>query len=97
MRDALEHVVSLGGGRNAYLDGYRVGGKTGTAQKAVNGVYQSGNYNLSMIAAAPMNDPQVMALFSGPEVMGVTKEEVLNEIGSAGVPEFGTNFVKGLL
>lgn len=45
----------------------------------------------------PMNDPQVMALFSGPEVMGVTKDDVLNEIGSAGVPEFGTNFVKGLL
>lgn len=60
MRDALEHVVSLGGGRNAYIDGYRVGGKTGTAQKAVNGVYQSGNYNLSMIAAAPMDDPQVV-------------------------------------
>jgi len=60
MRDALEHVVSLGGGRNAYIDGYRVGGKTGTAQKAVNGVYQSGNYNLSMIAAAPMDDPEVV-------------------------------------
>ena len=60
MRDALEHVVSLGGGRNAYIEGYRVGGKTGTAQKAVNGVYQSGNYNLSMIAAAPMDDPQVV-------------------------------------
>ncbi len=45
----------------------------------------------------PMNDPEVMALFSGPEVMNVTKDEVLNEVGSAGVPEFGTNFVKGLL
>ena len=60
MRDALEHVVSIGGGRNAYLDGYRVGGKTGTAQKAINGVYQSGNYNLSMIAAAPMDEPEVV-------------------------------------
>lgn len=45
----------------------------------------------------PMNDKEVMALFSGPEVMNVTKDDVLNEIGSAGVPEFGTNFVKGLL
>lgn len=60
MRDALEHVVSLGGGRNAYIDNYRVGGKTGTAQKAVNGIYQSGNYNLSMIAGAPMDDPSVV-------------------------------------
>ncbi len=60
MRDALEHVVSLGGGRNAYIEGYRVMGKTGTAQKAINGVYQSGNYNLSMIAGAPADDPSVV-------------------------------------
>ncbi len=60
MRDALEHVVSVGGGRTAYLEGYRVGGKTGTAQKAINGVYQAGNYNLSMIAAAPMDDPEIV-------------------------------------
>lgn len=62
MRDALEHVASLGSGRTAYIDGYRVGGKTGTAQ-IVNpdtGAYYDREYNLSMIASAPMDDPKVV-------------------------------------
>ena len=62
MKDALEHVVALGSGRTAYIDGYRVGGKTGTAQIAnpETGAYYEGEYNLSMIASAPMDDPQVV-------------------------------------
>lgn len=90
MRDALEHVVSLGGGRNAYIEGYRVGGKTGTAQKAVNGVYQSGNYNLSMIAAAPMDDPAVVvyvaidnpksAIQYGGTVAGPIVKDILSDV-----------------
>ncbi len=90
MRDALEHVVSLGGGRNAHIEGYRVGGKTGTAQKAVNGVYQSGNYNLSMIAAAPMDDPEVVvyvaidnpksAIQYGGTVAGPIVKEILSDV-----------------
>ena len=90
MRDALEHVVSLGGGRNAYIEGFRVGGKTGTAQKAVNGVYQSGNYNLSMIAAAPMDDPEVViyvaidnpksAVQYGGTVAGPIVKEILSDV-----------------
>ena len=63
MRDALEHVASLGSGRNAYIEGYRVGGKTGTAQIAnpETGGYYAGEYNLSMIASAPMDKPEVVA------------------------------------
>ncbi|NBK96511.1 MAG: stage V sporulation protein D [Erysipelotrichia bacterium] len=60
MRYALESVVANGGGKNAYIEGYKIGGKTGTAQKAVNGVYLSNEYILSMIAALPMENPQIV-------------------------------------
>ena len=60
MRDALETVVSDGGGRNAYIEGYRIGGKTGTAQKAVNGSYVGGGYILSFIGIAPIDDPEIV-------------------------------------
>ena len=56
----LESVVSLGTGRNAYIDGYRVGGKTGTAQKVNNGVYMTGNYIVSFIGFLPANNPKVV-------------------------------------
>ena len=60
MRIALESVVANGSGRNAYIDGYRVGGKTGSAQIAENGVYLANEYILSFIGAAPMNDPRIV-------------------------------------
>ena len=61
MKYSLENVSALGTGRNAYVDGYRVGGKTGTAQKVgENGQYMQGNYILSFLGAAPMNDPKAV-------------------------------------
>lgn len=60
MRYALESVVANGGGKPAYISGYKIGGKTGTAQKAENGVYMENEYILSMISAAPMDDPQIV-------------------------------------
>ncbi|WP_416327348.1 penicillin-binding transpeptidase domain-containing protein [[Eubacterium] hominis] len=60
MRYALESVVANGGGKPAYMEGYKIGGKTGTAQKAENGVYSSSNYVLSFLSAAPIDDPKIV-------------------------------------
>ena len=60
VRLALETVVAQGSGKGAFVDGFRVGGKTGTAQKVKNGVYMQGNYILSFIGFAPANDPQII-------------------------------------
>ena len=60
MRMALESVVSNGGGKMTYIDGYRVGGKTGTAQKVSDGRYLENNYIMSFMAVLPSNDPEVV-------------------------------------
>lgn len=61
MRYALESVVARGTGANAFRDGLRIGGKTGTAQKpAPGGGYLANNYIVSFIGGAPMNDPQLV-------------------------------------
>lgn len=59
-RYALETVVAQGTGHNAYLEGYRIGGKTGTAQKVDKGVYMQGNYILSFIGFMPADDPEIL-------------------------------------
>lgn len=60
VREALESVVANGSGRNAFVDGMRVGGKTGTAQKVVDGVYKDGDYIVSFIGFAPADDPELI-------------------------------------
>ncbi|NIK75872.1 stage V sporulation protein D (sporulation-specific penicillin-binding protein) [Paenibacillus castaneae] len=60
VRDALESVVAKGTGRNAFIDGYRVGGKTGTAQKVINGRYSPNEHIVSFIGFAPADDPQIV-------------------------------------
>lgn len=61
VREALESVVAQGTGRNAYVEGYRVGGKTGTAQKvAPGGGYLENNHIVSFIGFAPADDPQLV-------------------------------------
>ncbi len=60
MRRALENVVALGGGRSAFIDGYRIGGKTGTAQKVENGQYLVNNYIMSFMSVVPANDPEAV-------------------------------------
>ncbi|HHW06613.1 MAG TPA: stage V sporulation protein D [Clostridia bacterium] len=68
---ALERVVSNGTGRNAYIPGYRVGGKTGTAQIAGPGGYQQGKYVASFIGVAPVDDPRLVALVVVEEPQGI--------------------------
>ena len=64
LKMALESVVSNGGGKMTYIDGYRVGGKTGTAQKVENGRYLENNYIMSFMAVLPSNDPEVVLYFA---------------------------------
>ncbi len=57
----LEQVVSKGSGKHAYIEGYGIAGKTGTAEKvnSKTGKYDKGKYVSSFVGAAPYNDPQV--------------------------------------
>jgi len=59
MCEVLESVVSQGGGKNAYLAGYRIAGKTGTSEKQPRG---NGKYVASFIGFAPADDPQIVCL-----------------------------------
>lgn len=60
IRYALESVVAQGTGGKAFVEGYRVGGKTGTAQKAKDGRYLENNHIVSFIGFAPADDPQIV-------------------------------------
>lgn len=60
IRYALENVVAQGSGGKAFVDGYRIGGKTGTAQKAKDGRYLENNHVVSFIGFAPADDPQLV-------------------------------------
>ena len=59
MRFLLEKVVSEGGGKKAYIEGYRIGGKTATSQTLPRG---TGRYISSFIGFAPADNPQVLAM-----------------------------------
>lgn len=61
VRHALESVVAQGTGRPAFVEGYRVGGKTGTAQKVgKDGRYMTNNHIVSFIGVAPADDPEIV-------------------------------------
>ena len=59
MREILEKVVSEGGGKKAYIEGYRIGGKTATSQTLPRSAHK---YISSFVGFAPADDPQVLAL-----------------------------------
>lgn len=57
--EIMESVITQGSGRNAAIEGLRIGGKTGTAQKVgPGGAYLPGQFIVSFIGAMPVNDPQ---------------------------------------
>lgn len=62
MCEYLERVVSSGSGNQAYIEGYGVGGKTGTAQKYENGIIANGKYVSSFVGFFPSSDPKYLAL-----------------------------------
>lgn len=64
LRGYLEKVVSEGGGSKAFVEGYNIAGKTGTAQKVIDGRYASGKYVASFGGMAPAEDPKITIFIS---------------------------------
>ncbi|MFD0672017.1 stage V sporulation protein D [Cohnella sp. GCM10027633] len=94
VREALEKVVAQGTGRNAFLDGYRVGGKTGTAQKVVNGRYSPNEHIVSFIGFAPADDPKLIVYVAidnprGIQFGGIVAAPVVHNIMADALPYMG--------
>lgn len=91
LKKILESVVSEGGGKKAYIPGYRIGGKTATSQKLPRG---SGKYTASFLAFAPAEDPVLMALViidepQGTYYGGTIAGPVMKEILANALPYLG--------
>ncbi len=90
LRGYLEQVIENGGGKKAYIAGYHIAGKTGTAQKVINGVYAPQKYVSSFAGMAPANDPQISILINidepdpsnyyGGQIATVVAKQVFNDI-----------------
>ncbi|MFB5759308.1 penicillin-binding protein [Paenibacillus medicaginis] len=99
----LEQVIAdqeIGTGRYAYIDGYRVAGKTGTARKVVNGEYAKNKDIVAFIGYAPVNDPKIAMLVvideprvanaGGGSVAGPVFKEIMSQsLKYLGVPKTG--------
>lgn len=64
LRGYLEKVISEGGGKKAFIEGYTIGGKTGTAQKVIDGRYGPQKYISSFAGMAPAEKPQITLFVS---------------------------------
>ncbi len=89
MKGIMEFVVGKGGGGNAKVPGYRIGGKTGTADKVVNGKYTKDTYS-SFVGMAPMEDPKLAVLVVVDSPMGT-------QFGSAVAAPIAQDFLKNAL
>ena len=65
--------MTNGTGRTAFIDGYKVGGKTGTAQKVENGSYMVGNYIVSFVGFLPANNPEIVVYIAVDNAKGTTQ------------------------
>lgn len=88
MREMLFNVVDSGGGKYAKVEGYKIGGKTGTAQKYENNAIAQGKYIASFIGFAPYDDPKYVVYVvvdepQGAYYGGVVSAPVAGKIFSA--------------
>lgn len=90
LNEMLEKVVSEGSGKNAYIEGYNVAGKTGTAQKYENGVIAQGKYVSSFIGYFPANSPKYLALV-------IVDEPVGQYYGSIVASPYAKNVFEGII
>ncbi len=100
MRDAMEAVVSEGTGKNAYVAGYRVGGKTATSEIQGQPDDEEKRYTASFIGVAPMDDPQIAVLVaiqdlpeSAPHGGGAIAAPIVGRILSDVLPYLGVEQV----
>lgn len=93
----MESVVNSGGGSRSKIEGYRVAGKSGTAQKVIDGKYQVGAYIGSFVGVAPVEDPELVVLCvvdeprGGLYYGGSTAAPVVKEILEYSLRYFGIN------
>ena len=87
----METVVEKGSGKGARTPGYRIGGKTGTAQKALNGIYVPGAKICSFVATLPIDDPRFVVLVVVDEPQGG------NAYGSTVAVPVAKQIIDGLL
>ena len=88
MRTLLERVVAQGGGRNAFIEGYRIGGKTGTAQVYVDGAVSSSTHIGSFVGFAPIDDPQIAVMVI------VDEAQVPSDFGSVTAAPFARDILE---
>ncbi len=91
VRSWMESVVEAGSGEGVKTDGYRIGGKTGTADKSVNGTYQEGLKICSFVAHLPVEKPRYVVLVVVDEPKGA------NAFGSTVAVPVAKKIIDGLL
>ena len=91
LRAMLEEVVENGGGRNARVEGYRIGGKTGTAQVYKDGAIAQGVHIGSFVGFAPIDDPEIAVMVI------VDEAQTAPDFGSVTAAPFARDIIKKTL